>query len=268
MRLAVLADVHGNLEALEAVLSDVDRQAPDASVVVAGDVVGYGPDPNACIELLRARGAAVVLGNHEEMVLGLRDFSRCVYAGIVAALWTRRHLSPENEAYLRSLSPSLEVAPGVIAAHGDLGSTDTYVSTGPLARAALERLGVRYPNARVLLLGHTHHSMLFTTSRGAIRGAAGARFALGNGPALINPGAVGQARDELVLARWACLDLDGGLVSYRALAYDQHRTLEKLGRAGLVARVTLPPPRGLARHIERLRTRLARRRAERKPHCP
>ena len=90
MKLALISDLHGNLEALDAVLRDLDRVSPGARLVCAGDVVGYGPDPEACIGRLQERDALCVMGNHEEMVLGRRDFSRCVYAGIVAAVWTRR----------------------------------------------------------------------------------------------------------------------------------------------------------------------------------
>src|SRR5262245_15200964 len=103
MRLALLADVHANLEALTAVLADLDRRAPDAAVVCAGDLVGYGPDPDACIERLHDRRACCVFGNHEEMVLGRRDFSRCVRAGIVAAMWTRAHLGDAARRFLSVL---------------------------------------------------------------------------------------------------------------------------------------------------------------------
>src|SRR5215207_9533897 len=128
VRLALISDVHGNLEALESVIADIDERSPDAKLVCAGDVVGYGPDPEACIARLRSIGAPCVMGNHEEMVLGRRDFSRCAHAGITAALWTRQNLSPGARAFLDSLPPWLEVTTGVVVCHGTLDDADTYLS--------------------------------------------------------------------------------------------------------------------------------------------
>jgi GT2 family glycosyltransferase/predicted phosphodiesterase len=264
MRLALLADVHGNLEALDAVLQDADRYAPGAELVCAGDVVGYGPDPEACIERLRMRGALFVMGNHEEMVLGRRSFARCVHAGIVAAVWTHEHLSPSAKAFLDALPSWADAAPGVVVCHGDLASADTYVSTPVRAREALAQLRILRSEARVLICGHTHHAAFFTAALGFRKIAPATDIALPPSGAVINPGAVGQARDDQPLASYAVLDLDRGVVSYRALDYDHSTTIRKLRRAGLVARVVMLPPRGLARRVERLKTRRAYRWAARR----
>ena len=85
-QLALIADVHSNLEALDAVLADIDSTVPEARLICAGDLVGYGPNPIECIERLRERRALAVIGNHDEMVAQRRGFSRCNYAGITAAL--------------------------------------------------------------------------------------------------------------------------------------------------------------------------------------
>src|SRR6266478_4326155 len=156
VKLALISDVHGNLEALEAVLLDIDRISPDAKLVCAGDVVGYGPDPEACIARLREREALCVMGNHEEMVLGYRDFSRCVHAGIVAAVWTREHLSAAARAFLDALPHRREAAAGVVVCHGDLSSAETYVSTREKAEEALAQLRAISSDAAVLVCGHTH----------------------------------------------------------------------------------------------------------------
>lgn len=166
MRLVLLADVHGNIEALDAVLADADRHAPGAELVCAGDVVGYGPDPEACIARLRVRGTRFVMGNHEEMVLGRRSFARCGHAGIVAAVWTHEHLSPSTQAFLEALPSWAEASPGVVVCHGDLASADTYVSTTVRAREAVEQLRTLRPGARLLICGHTHHAAFFTAALG------------------------------------------------------------------------------------------------------
>jgi len=264
VKLALISDVHGNLEALDAVLRDIDRTHPDARLVCAGDIVGYGPDPEACIARLRERQALCVMGNHEEMVLGRRDFSRCVYAGIVAAVWTRAHVTPSARAFLERLPDKLEVAPGVVVCHGNLESADTYVSTPERAAEAMAQLGNFRPHAAILVCGHTHHAALFTPGGGyQLVREPGDRDLDPERPCLINPGAVGQARDGKTLARYAVLDADRRRVSFREVSYDHLATIRKLREAKLVAQVVLTRPGGLGRWVERWKARWARYRAER-----
>lgn len=264
MKLALISDLHGNLEALDAVLRDIDRASPEALLVCAGDVVGYGPDPEACIARLQEREALCVMGNHEEMVLGRRDFSRCVYAGIVAAVWTRRQLSAAARSFIEQLPYSIEAVPGVVVCHGDLESADTYVSTRERAEAAMVQLRARQPAAEVLVCGHTHHAALFTRDGGfqQLKGA-GDCVLPAPGSCLINPGAVGQARGAAPLASYALLDMERRRVSFREVAYDYRTTLRKLRAAKLVAQVVLEPPRGVWRRVESYKARWARYWAER-----
>jgi predicted phosphodiesterase len=259
MKLALISDVHGNLEALDAVLADIDRRDPGSQLVCAGDVVGYGPDPEECIARLRERQALCVMGNHEEMVLGRRDFSHCVYAGIVAADWTRRRLTGPARAYLQRLPDKIEAAPGIVVCHGNLESAETYVSTPERAAEAMAQLAYFRPQATTLICGHTHHAALFSEGGGfrLIR-EPGDHDLGGEARWLINPGSVGQARDGKTLARYAVLDVDGRRVSFRDLAYDHPATLRKLREAKLVAQVVLMRPRGLFRWVERWKARWAR----------
>jgi predicted phosphodiesterase len=260
MKLALVSDLHANLEALDAVLAELERTSPGARLVCAGDIVGYGPDPEACIARLEERGALCVMGNHEEMVLGRRDFSRCVYAGIVAAMWTRSRLSAAARAFIERLPSSVHVS-GVVVCHGDLTSADTYVSTAKQAEQALAELRSRHPSAEVLVCGHTHHAALFTRKHGFELARAGERAFVP--PCLINPGAVGQARDPVPSARFAVLDTERRRVSFRQVHYDYATTLRKLRAARLVAQVVLEPPRGVWRRVERYKARWARYWAER-----
>ena len=258
-QLALLADIHGNLEALNAVLRDLSQRAPDAQLVCAGDCVGYGPDPEACLELLADRNAVLVRGNHEEMVLGQRDFNQCIHAGIVAAVWTREQLSSSSLELIGRLPLWTEAARGVVVCHGDLQNAGTYVSDRPRAVAALRQLHEVRPEAGLLVCGHTHTPMFFSEGAGQVEADSNLELLLPEaGPCLINPGAVGQARDTNPVARYALLDLERRVVRYFNVAYDHPTTLAKMRHARLVARVVMPPPRGISLFIEKLKANRAR----------
>jgi predicted phosphodiesterase len=249
--LALLADIHGNLEALDAVLRDIDARTPhrgggDVRFVVAGDVVGYGPDPEACLQRLVARGAIVVRGNHEEMVLGVRDNQRCVAAGIRAVAWTQRNLPRPSLQLLREM-PSVAVVEDdavpygdVVVCHGTVDDAGTYVSDETRAAQSIALVREMRSTARMIVCGHTHTPMQYARE----------------GVVLVNPGSVGQARDGVVRARYALVQRgEGGasVVAFHDVAYDAARTVEKMRSAGLMPAVSLTPPRGRRRHVERVR---------------
>lgn len=241
--LALLSDIHANVEALDAVLRDIDARAPGARLVCAGDVVGYGADPEACLQRLVERDAVIVRGNHEEMVLGVRDTRQCVAAGIRAVTWTQRTLTRPLIALLRGL-PNVARAGEhgeVVVCHGTVDDAGIYVSNASRAAAAIARARAMFRGVRLVVCGHTHTPM-WLHSDGAL---------------LVNPGAVGQARDGVVRARYALVDpctvhAASAAVKFFDVDYDASRTVEKMRAAGLVPAVTLTPPRGVVRrHAER-----------------
>jgi len=263
VKLALISDIHGNLEALEAVIDDIEANSPEAKIICAGDIVGYGPDPEACIVRLRALNIPCVVGNHEEMALGRRDFSRCVYAGIKAILWTRTVLSPHAVAFLGALPQWLEAAPHIAVCHGDLLDADNYISDPVQADNAIAQLKNRSPDARLLVCGHTHHAAVYSKETGFLLMRGSTEISLRSDISyVINPGAVGQSRDGKPLARYAILDTELGLLSFQELVYDHATTIQKLGRAGLVPSVILLRPRGVQRYVESIKRRWARHWAE------
>lgn len=264
MELALISDIHSNIEALDSVLEDIESAFPDARLVCAGDVVGYGPNPEECIDRLVERSALCVVGNHDEMVLGRRDFDRCVYAGITAAVWTKKNLSPGARAFLDALPGYLSVTPSVEVCHGDLQSADTYISDSTAAEEALKQLRELRPETTVLICGHTHQAAVYSPRLGFSLMPALTEWRLDrSAPCIVNPGAVGQSRDGKPLARYAVLDTEKELVSFHEIAYDHLTTIRKLRRAGLVPSVTLIPPRGIWRRVEWYKAAWARYRAER-----
>ena len=228
MRYAVVSDVHANVPALEAAVEALERERPDAWLCL-GDVVGYGPQPNECARRIRELAAACVAGNHDLMALGrLRDRGSPVALAVMR--WTRGALDGDVRAWLATLPLTATAAGGVVAAHGSLDDPDEPVMTRERALRELARLGELHAEARVLLLGHTHHPLAHTS---AAELPAEADLELPAEPLLLNPGAVGQARERQALVRCALLDTGERRVRRFALSYDVERTRAELRRAGL-----------------------------------
>ncbi|MCL2448690.1 MAG: metallophosphatase family protein [Polyangiaceae bacterium] len=258
MRWALLADVHGNLEALRAVLRDLDGW-PEHRLICAGDIVGYGPDPEACLELLAERAATCVVGNHEQMVLGRLDFGRCVYAGIRAAIWTREHLSPWALGHLASLPGVTRPASDVVVCHAIPEDVQHYVTTAASAERALAQASLRHPGFDLLVCGHTHFAAFHRRDASFVWAQPGAsRRVVAGLTQLVNPGSVGQPRDGKQAARYARFDSSTGALSWHAVDYDVAPTLAKLRQRRLVARVCYSFPQTWARRtFEGIRSKRA-----------
>jgi predicted phosphodiesterase len=226
----LLSDVHGNLSALRAcldVLSGVD------AYLCAGDVVGYGPHPNHCIELIATLPGGCVAGNHDLIAIdelsqeGIGELARETLA------WTRTVLQPDSRAWLGALPRTITLGE-IVVAHGSVDDPRRYVSSDRLAADELTQLESASPNARLLVLGHTHRSTAFgERSRRLMNGAAGTFGLSSDERWLVNPGAVGQSRERSVRARAAVLDLDTRQVIFYSVSYDVAATLRALRRAGL-----------------------------------
>lgn len=264
MKYALITDLHGNLEATESVLGVIDQCHPGVEVLCLGDIVGYGPDPSRCIELMRERDIACVRGNHDEMVVGLRGFSRCIASGISAAIWTRRQLDDSQMRFLHELPIRRAVSTELAMCHGDLESADTYVSDHAAADRVLQQLDAFAPGTSLLVCGHTHHAATYSPGHGFVLQPQPTTVALhADRRWVINPGAVGQSRDGSPQAQFAVIDTDRRQVVFEHAAYDHTTTEAKMRRAGLTAGVVLTRPSGIGRHVERLRTRWVRLLAER-----
>jgi predicted phosphodiesterase len=208
VRLGLLADVHANLPALEAALGALG----DADALVcAGDLVGYGPQPNEVVARIAETGATCVAGNHDLVALTGEGLERCDALAARTLRWTIDALGDDARAVLGAL-PGETTVGDVLVAHGAPGDPWRYVRTPADAGEAL----ASRPDARLVVLGHTHHPLAASGERAARRGD----MALGDGRWVLNPGAVGQSRERRVLARVALLDLEAGRVSFRAVRYD------------------------------------------------
>ncbi|MBI4818110.1 MAG: metallophosphoesterase family protein [Deltaproteobacteria bacterium] len=235
MRWAILADVHANLEALTAVLDHLGEWE-GARVICAGDIVGYGPDPEACAALLKSRRVACVVGNHDERVLGRIEPTHSAAVAAVGWAWTRRALSTESLSWLASLPLVLRPSAEIAVFHGAWENTQTYVASARAAKELLNHAVVRAPTARLIVCGHTHQPTMAANGLGFLpltAGESGVDTRRLRGTWLLNPGSVGQPRDGTHLARYVRYDDDLGRVESFALPYEHERTREKRIRAGL-----------------------------------
>ncbi len=213
MRIAVLADIHANLPALEAVLRDVDALNVD-QIWVAGDMVGYNPWPNEVLKILKERKVRAIRGNHDRAAL-TGDTSWFNDVAAAAIRWTRIVLTPASVGYLKLLEDRTRatVPEGVMAMyHGSPRNDDEYVLPW-----AVDEAIVRMARANFLILGHTHVPMAFTTHTGV----------------LVNPGSVGQPRDRDPRAAWALLDTYTRGVLQRRVTYDIGAVVAEIRKAGL-----------------------------------
>jgi diadenosine tetraphosphatase ApaH/serine/threonine PP2A family protein phosphatase len=229
MRVAVISDIHANLHALEAVVEAVQAEAPD-EIWCLGDLVGYGPEPNACCEWAAASTQLCLAGNHDLGVLGVLDLDDFSPDAAAAATWTREILSGGARAYLEELAPSAQ-RDGVGLYHASpRDPVWEYVLTWEAARDAIHESGTD-----LTLVGHSHVPLAILDGRGSIGGhaAGGTEVDLVGGRWLLNPGSVGQPRDGDPEAAWLLLDLDARHASFRRTAYDIARTQAEIRERGL-----------------------------------
>jgi predicted phosphodiesterase len=256
MRYGIIADVHGNLHALESAVEALRRRRVDR-FLCAGDIVGYGAYPNECIALIRSLDAVCVAGNHDLIAVGRLADDR---AGTLAQLtlrWTRGALTDDSRAFLAALPLRVDVERKMVMAHGSLEDPQEYIRSRRLASRELRQLARMRAAAQLLVIGHTHVAAAWRAPGRVCRPEPDGTLRLHRGDRyLLNPGAVGQSRQREILARCMVLDPDAGLATFDALPYDVTAAREGLERAGLPATVY---------HVPRKRVRTAVRRARRAP---
>jgi diadenosine tetraphosphatase ApaH/serine/threonine PP2A family protein phosphatase len=218
LRIAVLTDIHANRQALEAVLAEIDAAEMDA-IWCLGDLVGYGGDPDACVELIRERASICLAGNHDLAVTGalsLDDFSD---AARKAAQWTRGRILDETREFLESLAPANEDQE-VSLYHGSPRDPVWEYVLSPLQA----ELSFQVQRHRICIVGHTHVALAYHRPEGGDTSGetrhADDELDLNSGYWLVNPGSVGQPRDGDPRAAWLELDTVGLTAAYRRTDYD------------------------------------------------
>lgn len=241
MRCLILSDIHANLTALNAVLEAADLSTVD-QVWCLGDVIGYGPDPNECVERVREVATVCLVGNHDWAVLGKLDINDFNPEARRAVLWTRDVLNDAAADYLGGLEGRMDnVHPDFTLAHASPRHPIWEYLLYPSTAAE------NFPHftTRFCLVGHTHKPVIFRQEQGQeevmalqpainvplpLARAEGVRF-------ILNPGSVGQPRDNDPRAAYTIYDDEKGTLTYFRVPYDIEATQRRMEAAGLPERL-------------------------------
>ena len=230
MRYLVFSDVHGNYEALEQVLEQAAMQKPDI-IVSLGDVVGYGANPNECVELVHEQAQIRIGGNHDLAVAGIMGYEDFNAIAKRAINWTANIIHPRNIDHLSRYDAMRRHEDCVFAHASPVDPLDfEYIYTMKQARGLFDARSERF-----IFVGHTHIPCCVESSRtdgcssiesSIIQLSAGSRY-------LINVGSIGQPRDGIAAASYALLDTKKEILSIRRIPYDIEQAQEKIRSAGL-----------------------------------
>lgn len=237
MRVGLMADVHANLPALEAVLGALARQRVDR-LLCLGDLVGYNAQPRECLQALRQAGVSCLRGNHDEDIARRVPSETTNRPAALAQSWTAQVLSEADSGWLLQLPNKLLEPQCFLAVHGCF-LNDSHVSgyvTSTMVSYNLERIAAREDWPKLAFCGHTHVPMaawLDGDETVEARGAPSHTWPLEVRAVIINPGSVGQPRDGNPQAGFAVVDSDARQVQFHRVGYDVDAAATAIEQAGL-----------------------------------
>jgi diadenosine tetraphosphatase ApaH/serine/threonine PP2A family protein phosphatase len=234
MKIGILGDIHANTEALRAVVDALRREQVETWVQV-GDIVGYGPEPSECIDIVRELGCITCLGNHDAAVLGLLDTSYFNNFARAAINWTVPRLRPSDLEFLRGL-PLVVRRPPFTVVHGTLHLPEQF---GYVISAVEALDSLRQQDTRLCFVGHSHVPAIYLrrdASPQEIHQVTNSESEIsyrGFDRVLMNVGSVGQPRDEDPRAAYGLVDTDLEIASVKRVNYDIAGVQRKIREAGL-----------------------------------
>lgn len=239
MRYAIVADIHANLEAFTAILDDIEERGGVEEMWCLGDVVGYGPDPHRCIELLRQYKHVCVAGNHDWAAIGRVDTAAFNPDAAIACRWTAQQLTTDDITYLGGLPLVVQKGDFTLVHGSPREPIWEYIMSPSSARENFACF-----QSQFCLVGHTHVPMVFSYNEAGEcslnRFIANIGLKLGKNRMIINPGGVGQPRDSDPRASYAIYD-DGEvrMVRLHRVPYDIVSTQDKMVKYNLPLRLVV-----------------------------
>ncbi|OPX20661.1 MAG: hypothetical protein BZ151_02800 [Desulfobacca sp. 4484_104] len=237
MKIALISDIHANLEALEQVLKVIDQEGVDL-IINLGDLVGYNANPNECLELIRARGDILsVVGNHDQAVSNpdkAQDFNIIAYQ---AVMWSIDQIEADHLNFLSNLPLNQVLEKRYLACHGTPTCADTYIAYLFQSRRVLNLLRRQLNPIQICFFGHTHKRALwYRDARGKVTLQPlqpGKIYLDRECHYLINPGSVGQPRNHNPAASYAVFDTQDYSIQFKLVPYDIQQTQRKILAAKL-----------------------------------
>jgi predicted phosphodiesterase len=230
----VIADIHGNREALAAVLAQLDRSGV-RRLICLGDIVGYNADSDACAELMRSRDALAVAGNHDLISIRRLGFARCANKVIYSLKQTRRVLEPDTAAYLGSLPAFRVLEDRVLLVHAGVRDVEQYLTAPRRIAQNAAYLREDFPGLSICFFGHVHVQRVYELDGSDVREvpAAAPVTLRPDRVYFINPGSVDAARkSEDKLAEFALFDSTALRIEFRRIAYDDAAAEAKAAAGG------------------------------------
>ena len=233
MRALVVSDIHSNLEALQTVLGDAEAHGGFDTLWCLGDIVGYGPDPNQCMDIVRSHSHVAIAGNHDLAALGALSLKEFNTNAAEASRWTARQLSQEHCDYLAALPQRLQPG-GVTLVHGSpLDPIWDYFLPGYLEPEALRKSFGEFQTT-CCLVGHSHIPFSCRESDLAfLTPTQDSPVRLGGERLVLNPGSVGQPRDGDPRAAYGLYDAEASTFAHLRVPYDIEAVQAKMRRARL-----------------------------------
>ena len=221
MKYAIIADIHGNLEALQAVLKDAKEQAV-THYACLGDVVGYGANPKECLDIVREMKIPTVKGNHDEYCSSGKDPEGFNENACAAILWTRAQMTEDDLKWLKDLK-YIRIMANFTLVHATLDGPNRWGYIFDKLEAAAS---FPYQQTPICFFGHTHVPLAFVRDT-AVRGGTYSKFKIEAGRKyLMNVGSVGQSRDGVAKATYLIYDINSGQVELRRLDYDMDTAMD------------------------------------------
>ncbi|MBP5232087.1 MAG: metallophosphoesterase family protein [Planctomycetes bacterium] len=228
MRYALISDIHGNLEALNTVLKEIEKERPD-SLICLGDVIGYGANPEECAAIIRDAADVCIMGNHEAAVVGTLDINYFTPYARAAAEWTRQQVSQETMKWAFGLPLAGKIDDFTVV-HGSLFQPEMFNYVQTIADAEYNFKAMETP---LLFLGHSHQPLAFFNTS-PMTYTLGPDIELNfEEKNIVNIGSVGQPRDENPLAAFAIYDSEEKMVRLHRVQYDVETAAAKIRDAKL-----------------------------------
>jgi predicted phosphodiesterase len=236
VRVAIISDIHSNLEALQAVLDEIDEE--NISLVVnLGDLVGYNANPKECVDLVQERKIVSILGNHDRAATHLKHAEGFNILAYQAVVWSAKNLSADHKQFLDKLQHTKVLWDRYLLFHGAPGNPDGYIFYLFQAKKVFNYMRKKTPGVRLAFFGHTHHRAVWQRDvRGKVSKVEISEDHLlldAEQMYLINPGSVGQPRQKQWKASYLVFNNEPETIQFKSVAYDVHSAQNKIREAHL-----------------------------------